>query len=155
MDSPCDTRHHAWPLFLKTHSLLVDRLDADLQAGTGLPLTWFDVLVHVAAAPNQRVRMNDLSESLLLSKSGITRLVDRMVAADLIMRSSCASDRRVVYAKLTTSGRDVFNKAAPIAARGVQEHFARYLGREGERVLVAILSRVIDAQSCAPTRSAG
>ena len=155
MDSPCDTRHHAWPLFLKTHSLLVDRLDAGLQAATGLPLTWFDVLVHVAGAPHQRVRMNELAESLLLSKSGITRLVDRMVSAKLITRSSCASDRRVVYANLTTRGRAVFNEAAPVAARGVQEHFASYLGLEEERVLVAVLSRIIDGQTCAPARSAG
>src|SRR5215213_4291305 len=93
----CDQRHDVWPLFLKTYSVLVDRLDSELTAAAGMPLTWFDVLVHLVDAPNGRMRMQDLSTAVLLSKSGLTRLVDRMERAGLLTRGACPTDRRVVY----------------------------------------------------------
>jgi DNA-binding MarR family transcriptional regulator len=141
----CDPRHQAWALFLKTHAALVERLDSELQAERGLPLTWFDVLVHLAGASEGRMRMNDLAAEVLLSKSGLTRLVDRMESAGLLTRAACTADRRVVYAVLTPRGRSAYRNAAPVAVRGVQEHFARHLGPAEERALMTAFGKVLDA----------
>ncbi|MFN2488734.1 MAG: MarR family winged helix-turn-helix transcriptional regulator [Actinomycetota bacterium] len=150
--SSCDQRHHAWPLFLRTYSILVEMLDAELQQERGLPLTWFDVLAHLAGTSGGKMRMNDLSESVLLSKSGVTRLVDRMERAGLIARGACASDRRVVYAVITPQGRTAFRKAAPIAFRGVEEHFSRLLEPAEEKVFTSVLERLLDAAQAASVR---
>jgi DNA-binding MarR family transcriptional regulator len=152
----CDERHHVWPLFLKTYSLLVETLDAELETEGGLPLSWFDVLVLLADAPDGRVRMNELSESVLLSKSGVTRLVDRMEKAGLVTRGACAADRRVVYAVITHKGRAAFRRAAPVAFRGVEEHFARHLTPSEERALTSLLRRVLgDVERSGRSRQAG
>ena len=139
----CDQRHAVWPLFLKAHSLLAERLDSELSAECGMPLTWFDVLVRLADAPDGRLRMQDLSETVLLSKSGVTRLADRMEAAGLIARGPCPTDRRVVFVVITTRGRAAFDRAAPVAFRGVQEHFARHLRPHEEAALRDFLERVL------------
>ena len=141
----CDQRHDVWPLFLRTYSVLVDRLDSELTGATGMPLTWFDVLVHLVDAPEGRMRMQDLSTAVLLSKSGLTRLVDRMERAGLLTRGACATDRRVVYAIITASGRSAFDRAAPIAFEGVREHFARHLTSADEAALRSFLERVLTA----------
>ncbi|CAN5659151.1 MarR family transcriptional regulator [soil metagenome] len=148
MGHSCDERHHAWPLLLKTITVLLETLDAELQREQELPLTWFDVLVHLADAPEGRMRMNQLSESVLLSKSGVTRLVDRMEKAGLITRAPCAADRRVVYATLTPKGRAAFRRAAPAAFRGVREHFSSHLTAAEERALTAALERMLAAHAC-------
>ena len=139
----CDQRPKLWPLFLRAHSLLVERLDAELSARCGMPLTWFDVLAHLADAPDGRMRMHDLSAVALLSKSGVTRLADRMESAGLIARGACSTDRRVVYAVITTRGRAAFERAAPVAFHGVQEHFARHLRHHEEAAVRDFLERVV------------
>lgn len=143
MHPACDERHHAWLLFLKTHAVLVEKLDSELQAEQGLPLTWFDVLVHLIDAPEGRMRMNDLARDVLLSKSGITRLVDRMEAAGLLTRGTCRTDRRVVYAVVTSRGRAVFRRASPVAFRGVREHFSRHLTPVEERALTSAFTKIL------------
>jgi DNA-binding MarR family transcriptional regulator len=150
----CDQRHHAWPLFLRTYSALVDVLDEELRTESGLPLTWFDVLAHLAAAPEGRLRMHDLASHILLSKSGLTRLVDRMEAAGLVERAPCPRDRRVVYARLTARGLDTFQRAAPVAFRGVSEHFSRHLTPAEESAFTSALGKMLDALTCAPERKA-
>jgi len=151
----CDQRHDVWPLFLRTYSVLVDRLDSELTAAGGMPLTWFDVLVHLVDAPEGRMRMQDLSTAVLLSKSGLTRLVDRMERAGLLTRGACATDRRVVYAIITASGRSAFDRAAPVAFEGVREHFARHLAPGDEAALRGFFERILTAlQEEAPSREA-
>jgi DNA-binding MarR family transcriptional regulator len=149
----CDQRHDVWALFLKTYSALTDTLDAELTEAAGMPLTWFDVLVHLVDAPDGRMRMQDLSAAVLLSKSGVTRLVDRMERSGLITRGACPTDRRVVYAVLTPTGRAAFDAAAPIAFGSVQHHFARHLRREEAAALRSFLGRVLE--SLAAERCAG
>jgi DNA-binding MarR family transcriptional regulator len=155
VQSSCDERHHVWPLFLRAHTVLVETLDAELQATHGLPLSWFDVLVHLAGAPRGRMRMNELGEAVLLSRSGTTRLVDRMESAGLLTRSVSAADRRVVFAALTARGRAAYASAAPLAVRGVEEHFSRYLTRAEEKALATALSKVIAAVERKGKRRAG
>lgn len=124
---PGERQLGAWRAFLRAHATVVDRLDRELQEEHGLPLTWYEVLLHLDAAPDQRLRLSGLAEQLLLSRSGVTRLVDRMVAAGLIDRQVCRTDRRGAFAVLTHEGRDRLLQAAPGHVRGVEEHFTGLL----------------------------
>jgi DNA-binding MarR family transcriptional regulator len=117
----------AWRAFLNAQATLLRRLEAELVAGEGMTLAEYDVLVQLGLAPEQRLRMNELSEQVRLSPSGITRLVDRLVRAGLVKRGPCASDRRVTWAILTPAGHARLRRASPLHLRGVREHFARRL----------------------------
>src|SRR5438045_3780930 len=103
----------AWRLFLEAHAALVEVLAAELERERGLPLTWYDVLVQLAEAPDGRLRMQDLARSVLISKSGLTRLVDRMERAGMVERQPCPSDLRGTFAVLTDAGRAALRGAAP------------------------------------------
>jgi DNA-binding MarR family transcriptional regulator len=133
-----------WRLFLQAHSALVDRLEHELRAQEDLPLTWYEVLLHLAAAPDGRLRMSELASSLLLSKSGVTRLIDRMEAAGLVARGTCSSDRRGAFAMLTDRGREVRDRAAPVHLRGVDEHFLSRLTPAEVAALTTALTKVLE-----------
>ena len=141
-----DDRLAPWRLFLQAHSAVVDRLEHELRDSEELPLTWYEVLLHLAAAPEGRLRMTELAGSLLLSKSGVTRLVDRMEAAGLVARGTCDSDRRGSFALLTDRGRAVHAKAAPIHLRGVQEHFLGRLSADEARTLTSAFEKILSPE---------
>lgn len=127
----------SWRAFLRAHATVVDRLDHELQREHQLPLTWYEVLLHLAAAPGRRLRLSELASVLLLSRSGITRLVDRLVDTGLVERQACPTDRRGAFAAITAEGRSRLRRAAPTHLRGVQEHF---IARLDEHELEAIRS---------------
>lgn len=135
----------AWVTFLQAHSVLVDALERDLMTARGLHLSWYEVLLHLGLAPDGRLRMLDLSRSLLLSKSGVTRLVDRMEASGLVARRPSPRDRRVTWAAITPVGRRALRGAVPVHLRGVEEHFVRHLGSEEVRTLRRMLRKVLTA----------
>jgi DNA-binding MarR family transcriptional regulator len=120
----------AWRAFLNAQATVLRQLEAELVAEEGMTLAEFDVLVQLQLAPERRLRMNELSDHVRLSPSGITRLVDRMVEAGLVERGPCATDRRVTWAILTAAGRARLRRASPLHLRGVREHFARRLTSE-------------------------
>ena len=93
---PDPERLAVWRLLLETHAAVVDRLSRELEAESDLPLTWYDVLLQLSGAPGGRLRMRDLAEAVLLSRSGLTRLVDRMEAAGLVCREAHPSDGRAL-----------------------------------------------------------
>ena len=113
----------AWRGLLKAHSQLVATLDEELEREHGIPLGSYEVLLHLADAPDGSLRMGDLADRLLLSRSGLTRLIDRLVSRDVVERHSCPSDRRGTYARLTPEGSALLNAARPTHLRGVREHF--------------------------------
>ena len=100
-----DRELRAWRGMLRVHATLTKALDAELEAAHGLPLSSYEVLMHLADADGQRMRMSDLADMVILSRSGLTRLVDRLEREGLIARESCPSDARGSYATLTTAGR--------------------------------------------------
>jgi DNA-binding MarR family transcriptional regulator len=132
----------AWRALLETHAAVTELLARELVAERGLPLSRYDVLLNLAEAPGGRLRMQELSGSVLLSKSGLSRLVDRMEEAGLVRRERCEDDRRGWFTVLTEQGRSALRRAAPIHLRGIQEHFARHLDDEEARVLATALARV-------------
>ena len=113
----------AWGGFLRTHAELVRELDRELEAAHGLPLTQYEVLLHLEGAPEHRLRMSELARSVLLSQSGVTRLVDRLEARGLVERAPCAEDRRVLWAQLTDDGRKRLEEARPTHLAGVRARF--------------------------------
>jgi DNA-binding MarR family transcriptional regulator len=144
-ERPDDEKFRAWPLFLEAHALLLDLLEQELRASGGPPLSWYDVLVQLAMSPEGRLTMKQLSASVLLSKSGVTRLVDRMEREGLVERDACPSDRRIVYAKLTPKGRATFKKVAPGHVDSVRRHFVDRLSDGEARMLTQALAKLLAA----------
>ena len=114
----------AWRGFLRAHTALTRELDAELVAAHGLPLTSYEVLLWLARAPEDRMRMSELAESVLLSRSGLTRLVDRLARDGLIERQRCDEDARGWWATLTPKGRALFDEARHTHLDGVRRLFA-------------------------------
>jgi DNA-binding MarR family transcriptional regulator len=113
----------AWRGMLRAHASLVRALDAELDAAHGLSLSGYEVLLLLHEAPDRRLRMSELAESALLSLSGMTRLVDRLVRAGLVERERCADDKRVHYARPTGAGTTLFAAARATHLQGVRERF--------------------------------
>jgi DNA-binding MarR family transcriptional regulator len=122
---------------------VVDVLEDELKCARGLPLTWYDVLAQLHNAPGNRLRMKELAGSIMLSKSGLTRVVDRMMGADLVAREACPSDRRGYEAVLTAAGRQAFEEAYPVHLEGIQRHFSRHLTEDEARVLSTTLAKLL------------
>lgn len=135
----------AWKTFLEAHARAIDVLTRELKAAEGLPLTWYDVLVQLYEAPERRLRMQELADAVLLSKSGITRLVDRMERDGLVSRRRCADDRRGTFAELTDAGHQRLRATAPAHLEGVQRYFTSLLDDEEARTLTTLLGRVVQA----------
>lgn len=135
----------AWRLFLQTYRRVLDELSDELEERQGLPLAWYDVLIQLYRSPEHRLRMNELAGSILLSKSGLTRLIDRMEKAGMVERASCPTDRRGSFAVLTPRGEEVFKEAAPIHLEGIARHFTDHLTPEEAGIMVAAFERILEA----------
>ena len=133
----------AWRGMLRVHAALVRELDAELDAAHALPLSSYDVLIYLQAAPGKRLRMAELADSVLLSRSGMTRLVDRLVREGLIVRDSCESDGRGSFAVLTAEGQELLARARPTHLAGVRERFLRHFSEEELRTLAEFWERVL------------
>src|SRR5579884_660866 len=136
----------AWVAFLRAHAAVLRPLERELQAECDLPLTWYDVLVQLSAAPGERLRMQQLAKAVLLSKSRITRLVESMEQAGLLVREPCPDDKRGAEVVLTTAGQARLRAAAPVHLRGVREHFMRHLTAEQAAAVAAALGAVVAAE---------
>ncbi len=123
-----DEQLAVWGSFLRAGAEVVGQLDDELMRQQGIPLSWYEVLLHLDHSPERRVRMQDLAAMVLLSKSGLTRLIDRMEKAGLVTRQSCPSDRRGTFAALTEEGQLRFRSSAQIHLNGVRTHFVERLG---------------------------
>ncbi|WP_245666573.1 MarR family winged helix-turn-helix transcriptional regulator [Actinomadura latina] len=133
-----------WRTMLRAQAQLSRRLQADLLARHGLALGAYEVLMHLGEAAGGRLRMNDLADRVLLSRSGLTRLVDRLQRDGLVVRQSCADDARGLYAALTAAGRDRLADAVPTYRQGVQDHMLSRLDESDLRTLGHILDKLAD-----------
>ena len=141
--TPHDPRLSAWRAFLLAHARVMRALERELQDEQDLALTDYDVLVQLATADERRLRMSELADRLLLSRSGATRLVDRLVAGGLVERVTCESDRRGQWAMLTDDGVARLREATPTHLRGVAEHFVDRLDAGQLRELEGMLDKVL------------
>jgi Transcriptional regulators len=146
----------AWRGLLRLHAALIKELDAELEREHGLALSSYEVLLHLEAAPGRRLRMSELADSVLLSRSGLTRLVDRLEREGLIERATCPSDARGSFAVLTAEGRAALRRAAPTHLSGVRDRFLshfsdgelRQLGAFWERVLPSLTAGADAGPAC-------
>ena len=143
--TPDAERLRAWRAFLEAHARVTELLERELKQERDLPLAWYDVLVQLVEADGHELRMQELADAVLLSKSGLTRLVDRMERAGLVARRPCEMDRRGTYARLTEAGVATLRDAAPAHLRGVTAHFGSHLSSDEARLLATALERVVAA----------
>jgi DNA-binding MarR family transcriptional regulator len=132
----------AWRGFLRAHAAIVRRLDAELEAEHGISLSAYEVLLLLHEAPGRSLRMSQLADSALLSHSGMTRLVDRLVKAGLVQRRRCEEDRRGFFAEPTPAGTELFGRARVTHLRGIRERFVSRLSERELAELGALWDRV-------------
>ncbi len=142
---PDPVRLAAYRAFITAHAEIIARLERDLAAAGVIPVTWYDVLIELYEAPERRLRLRDLARAVVLSRSGLTRTVDRLEAAGLLRREPDPTDRRGAFAALTDEGLAAMRRAWPVYARGIVEYFARHLGDEEVRTFTTIFERIRDA----------
>jgi DNA-binding MarR family transcriptional regulator len=144
MNGPLDEFHlAAWRALLNTHAVLIDKIDHELAAAKVLPLSWYDVLLVLYEAPDRRLRMHEIASAIVLSRSGLTRLVDNLEAEGLLFRERSGTDRRGAYAVLTDKGLAALRQTWPVYSKGIAEHFARFLGDEEASILTDVFQRML------------
>jgi DNA-binding MarR family transcriptional regulator len=141
--SPDDPRLEAWRTFLFAHMQVRRQLERELVAEKGLSLPEYEVLLVLAYAGDRRLRMSELADLMVLSRSGATRLVDRLEAAGLLERVVCDTDRRGQWAQLTADGYERLRDASPTHLRGIAEHFLDRIPPDELAALHATLRRVM------------
>ncbi|MDQ6909447.1 MAG: MarR family transcriptional regulator [Actinomycetota bacterium] len=137
----------AWAAFLRAYAAVVPSIDAELRRGSGLPLTWYDVLLELSAAPGQRLRMQDLGQRAVISRTRASRVVDELVTAGYVSREANPDDKRSSFATLTVEGRRVFRRAAPRYLDAVRRQFADPLSPEQLRFLRDALEQLLDSSA--------
>jgi DNA-binding MarR family transcriptional regulator len=145
----------AWIRLLRAHTATTRELSAQLIAEHSLTINDYEALLHLSRAEDGRMRRVDLAEQLLLTASGVTRLLDGLEAAGLVEKASCASDRRVTYAVLTEAGRDRLEAASRSHVAAVREIFESRFGDDELGKLAALLDRLpgaagADGEDCTP-----
>jgi DNA-binding MarR family transcriptional regulator len=144
-----DWRVGVWRTFLRAHAGIMRDLERELVAETGMPLAWYDVLLQLAEAPGRRLRMAELADSVLLSRSGLTRLVDRLQAEGLVCRERSIDDARGTFTVLTDAGMDRLRRAAPTHLAGIERHWLASFDDDELRQLGGLLGR-LDGPSISP-----
>jgi len=141
LSSPSPERVRAWRLYFESALALVDVLDAELERDAGIPLRWYDAIVHLEESPGG-LRMNELAERILYSKSGFTRVVDRLEAAGFVRRVRPDNDRRSILVVLTDQGRAMIDQARRHHRHAIEQHFSRHLTDADIKALTRALEKV-------------
>jgi DNA-binding MarR family transcriptional regulator len=135
----------AWRGLLVAHSRLVPAVEADLRAAGQIALSWYDVLLELNAAPERRLRMSELGQRVVLSRTRVSRIMDELAAAGLAERQPDQADGRSSFAVLTPAGRDALRRAWPVYREAIRRHLAAGLTVPQCRELAALLDQVIKA----------
>ncbi len=141
-----DPKGHAWALLLAAHAALVERVEAALAQAGLPPLEWYDVLWELEKADAGRLRMHDLARRVVLSRSNLTRLADRLVSEKLIVREACPEDRRGAYCAITAGGRELRKRMWPVYRAAVDALFSRHVSEREAGAMGDALERVLRAE---------
>jgi len=141
VSSPSPERLRAWRLFFESALALLDVLDTELERDAGIPMRWYDVLVQLEESP-KGIPMNVLADRILYSKSGFTRVVDRMEAAGLVRRVRPEHDRRSILVVLTDQGTDTMERARRYHRDGIERHFSQHLSERDIKSLTHALEKI-------------
>ena len=150
--TPDDPRLDSWRTFLFAHAQVRRQLERELQAEQGMSLGEYEVLLMLAYADDRRRRMSELADLMVLSRSGATRLIDRLEADGLVERVMCDTDRRGQWAQLTGAGYERLRTASPTHLRGIAEHFLDRIPVDELGRLQRILDGLVDEPRPAPLR---
>ena len=145
----------AWRGMLRAHAALTKALDADLDSAHGLPLSSYEVLMYLNDTEGRKMRMRDLASSVILSRSGLTRLADRLEREGLIRRESCSDDARGAYAVLTPAGAEKLAVARSTHLAGVRSLFLQHFSEPELDALGDLWERVVPGAASAPGPSCG
>ncbi len=138
-----EPRGHMWHLFRTTYVTVIDQIEQDLERA-GLPgLIWYSVLWTLECAPERELRLHELADSVFLSRSNITRLIDRMEEAGLLQRKRCPRDRRGAYAAITEAGLALRQQMWVVYSAGITKYFTDHLSDEEVQVLDAVFDRAL------------
>ncbi|HET9650350.1 MAG TPA: MarR family transcriptional regulator [Microlunatus sp.] len=132
----------AWGALLKVHATVAPLIDAQLRRDGGMPLSWYDVLLELNAAPDRQLTMSEVAARATLSRTRISRVIDELVAAGFVERHSNPTDKRSAYATITRTGRDKLQKAAPIYLASIEREFSSHLSPTEAATIAAALWRV-------------
>ncbi len=141
LSSPSPERLRAWRLFFESALALLDVLDTELEQAVGIPQRWYDVLVHLEESPHG-IPMNELAEKILYSKSGFTRVVDRMEEAGLVRRARPENDRRTILILVTEEGTETLARARRHHRDGIQRHFSQHLSNADIKALTHAFEKI-------------
>ena len=133
----------AWRGLLIAHSRLVPAIEGDLRAAGQVPLSWYDVLLELNAAPGRRLRMSELGQRAVLSRTRGSRVVDELIAAGLTERQPDETDGRSSFAALTAAGQEALRKAWPVYREAIRQHLGAHLTPEQCRELAALLDLAV------------
>jgi DNA-binding MarR family transcriptional regulator len=139
----CPKKKKAWSLCFVAHALMAKKIDEAMEEAGVIPLDVYDVLLNLEMAHGGRLRMSELAEAVLLSRSGLTRLIDRLEQKGLIERINCEQDRRSTYAQITEQGLSERKKAWPVFESQIEALFASQLSAGDEVFLTGIYGRVL------------
>jgi DNA-binding MarR family transcriptional regulator len=137
-----DPHREAWIAIAQTHAAVTGRLQEALTAAELPPLPWFEVLATLDRAPEQRLKMGDLAEALVITRGGLTKLVDRLIKAGLLERTFCETDRRVSYATLLPAGVELLAEMRPVVRAELATAFTANLTVEEADGLRATMERI-------------
>ena len=145
MEHSIDTdRFEAWALFLRAHATVVRLLEDELEEKRGLALTSYEVLLRLSRA-ERPWRMHELADSLFLSRSGATRLVEKLEKEGLVVREMCEGDRRGIQIAVTPKGKSALRAAVPVHLQGIENHFTRHLSKPQAAQLRSAFTKIVAA----------
>src|SRR5882724_5986461 len=151
---PAETKAHAWAVLLRAHARLVERIEAELAAAALPPLGWYDVLWALESAAGHQLRMHELAEHVVLSRSNLTRLADRLQQAGLIDRAAASEDRRGAYCVVTAAGRALRKRMWPVYQAAVERYFGAHISEREATQIGDVLTRVARNGRAAPRNPA-
>jgi DNA-binding MarR family transcriptional regulator len=134
---------NAWRLFITAHSRLIAHFEAEMNASGEIPLHWYDVLIELYEAPEHKLRMSELADRVVLSRSGLTRLVDNLEKAGLLTRADDPTDRRGAFAVITEAGKNAIRRAWPTYAHLIQTQFGALLTEPEAETLTALFEKIL------------
>ncbi len=147
---PATPHGEAWGALTRTHAAIVGRLQEALAASDFPPLPWYEVLATVAEAPEERMKMGELAEAMVITRGGLTKLVDRLIKAGLMERTFCETDRRVSYATLLPAGRNLLDEMRPVVVAELKVAFAANLSDRQADELRGMLE-LVRSSACSAT----
>jgi len=133
----------AWRKFLSAHVVLIEQIEQDLAGSDLPPLTWYDILFAISEAPEKKLRLHELAQTVLLSRSNVTRLVDRLEKAGLLQREQCNSDRRGAFAIISDKGLTILEQMWSVYEAAIVKYFACHLDETEAKLFIKLLNRMM------------